>query len=170
MTGERERGMMTWRNPGCGVGCNQMLRGPVAQAGMSPGQASKGYRFKTHFCLLMSMFLVKQFNCLGLSFLICKTGRVSNHVGWWCETYSRCYGILMRATVSGQRAAALATPTPKPRPAMGCGRALGIAWCLVLEARRAICSAAGPCLGSGLVLAVADAQSSPVLCSLWKGL
>lgn len=64
-----------------------------------PWAGVKRLSFKTHFCLLMSMFLVKQFNCLGLSFLICKTGKVSIHVGWWCENYSRCYGILIPTTV-----------------------------------------------------------------------
>lgn len=56
----------------------------------SPGRV-KRLSFKTHFfCLLMSMFLVKRFNC---------SGRVNTPFGWRCENYSRCYGILIRTTV-----------------------------------------------------------------------
>lgn len=53
---------------------------------------------------------------------------------------------------------------------MGGVRPLGIGWYLVLETRRAIGSAAGPCLGCGLVLALVGAQSCPALCSFLKGL
>lgn len=49
-------------------------------------------------------------------------------------------------------------------------RPQGTGQCLVLEAKRPICSGAGSHLGSSLVLAVAGAQSCPALCSLWKGL
>lgn len=53
---------------------------------------------------------------------------------------------------------------------MGEVRALGRGWYLVPKARRATRSVAGPCLGSGLVLAVVGAQSYPALCSLQEEL